>query len=84
MTDISMKYDTYMHLDTVQTIDLTAFHRYDSFTPTDKKENKSFPRIAFLKISCNRTMHTFAFAPPHNAHSSQKQKRAILLKHKII
>jgi len=53
-------------------------------TQTDKKENKIFPRFTFLKISCNRTLHTFAFAPPHKADPSQKQKSAILPTHSII
>jgi len=47
-------------------------------TQTDKKENKICRRFAFLKISCKRTLHTFAFAQPHRAYTSQKQKSAIL------
>ncbi len=84
MTDCSIKHDTDLHRDTtVQTIDLTAFHRHDICKQilTDKKENINCPRFAFLKISCKRTLHTFAFAPPHKANPSQKQKRAILPTH---
>ena len=85
MTDILIKYDTDLHLDKImQTHDTTAFHRYDNWTPTEKKENNLFPRFAFLKISCNHTLHTFAFAPPHEADPSQKQKSAILPTHNII
>ena len=87
MTDFSMKYDTDFNLDTkAQTLDLTAFHRHDSYTltPTDKEENKIYQRLTFFKISCNSTLHTFAFAPPHNAYASQKQKSAILPTHNII
>jgi hypothetical protein len=64
--------------------DSAAFHRLISLKQilTDKKENKIFPRFAFLKISCKRTLHTFAFAPPHKANPSQKQKSAILPTHK--
>jgi hypothetical protein len=52
MTDFLIKYDTDLQLNsTVQTIDLTAFHRHDNWTPTDKKENKICQRFAFLKIS---------------------------------
>ena len=63
--------------------DSTAFHRHDNLTLTltEKKENIFCPRFAFLKISCKRTLHTFAFAPPHKANPSQKQKRAILPTH---
>jgi hypothetical protein len=78
MTVISIKHDTDLHLDKVLTVDLTAFHRHDSLTLTDKKENINCQRFAFLKISCKRTLHTFAFAQPHNANPSQKQKSAIL------
>ena len=53
MTDFSIKHDTDLHLNKVQIIDLTAFHRHDSLTQTDKKENKIYPRFAFLKNSCN-------------------------------
>ena len=38
MTVISIKHDTDLQLDRVPTIDLTAFHRYDSFTKTDNKK----------------------------------------------
>ena len=51
MTVISIKHDTDLHLDIVQTFDLNAFHSHDSFTLTDKKENKICQRFAFLKIS---------------------------------
>jgi len=79
MTDISMKYDTDLHLDKVmQTYDLNAFHRYDNWTPTEKKEDNLFHRFAFLKISCNRTLHTFAFALPHKAYPSHKAKECNL------
>lgn len=84
MTNSSIIHDTYLHFDTaMQTPDLTAFHRHDSLTlaQTEKKENKTFPRFAFLKISCNRTLHTFAFAQPHKANPSQKQMCAILPTH---
>jgi hypothetical protein len=39
--------------------DLTVLHRRDSFrqTSTDKKENKYFPRFAFLKISKSFAAH---------------------------
>jgi len=81
MTVISIKHDTDLHLDIVPTVDLTVFHRYDSLYQTGKKENKICPRFAFLKIYCQRTLHTFAFALPHNAYPSQKQKSAILPTH---
>jgi hypothetical protein len=52
MTNIKLKYDTDLQLDTiVSAIDLTAFHRYDSLYQTDKKENINCLRFAFLKIS---------------------------------
>jgi len=54
MTVISIKHDTDLHLDTVHTIDLTAFHRHDSLalTQTDKKENKIC--IVYWKIAITR------------------------------
>ena len=51
MTVISIKHDTDLHLDTVQTIDLKLFHRHDSLQQIDKKENINCSRFAFLKIS---------------------------------
>ena len=57
MTDSSIKYESYLHLDSiVQTIDLTAFHRLERYTKTqtDKKENSICRRFAFLKISKKR------------------------------
>ena len=48
MKVISIKHDTDLQLDTtVQTIDLTAFHRHDSLFQT----NINCTRFAFLKIS---------------------------------
>jgi len=72
-TDKAKFYDRFMQPDS------TAFHRQDSLrlTLTGKKENINCPHFAFLKISCNRTLHTFAFAQPHKADTSQKQKSAI-------
>lgn len=78
MTNSSILHDINLHLDKVPTIDLTAFHRYNSLIQADKKENINCHRFAFFKINCKRTLHTFAFAPPHKANPSQKQKSAIL------
>jgi len=50
---------------------------------TELKKIKSRP-FAFLKISCNRTLYTFAFDTPHIANPSQKQKSAILPTQKIV
>lgn len=60
MTNILMKYNTNLHHNTdIQTIDLIAFHRHDRLTqtPIDRKENKAFPRFAFLKISKKDLLH---------------------------
>jgi hypothetical protein len=64
MTVISIKHDTDLHLETkAQAIDLTAFHRYDSLTMTDKKGNKICPRFAFLKISKIGLQHICLLPP---------------------
>lgn len=80
MTDTFIFTDTNIFQDRFIQPDSTAFDRLDSLTltQTDRKVNIDFPRFAFLNISYKRTLHTFAFAPPHKAYPSQKQKSAIL------
>jgi len=64
MTDFLMKIDIDLQLNTNMRTDSTAFHRHGNLTQTDKKENKDFPRFAFLKISKIR----FAAHLPAPAH----------------
>jgi hypothetical protein len=85
MTVISIKYDTYLQLDRVPTIDLTAFHRLDSLTLTVKKENINCQRFAFLKISKTRVAaHLLVAAFGGWASPTTSKRAAILPMHSII
>ena len=79
MTVISIKHDTDLHLDKVQTIDLTAFHRYDILYQTDKKENINCQRFAFLKISKLRFAAHLLVAAFGGWASPTTSKRAAIL-----
>jgi hypothetical protein len=79
MTIFSTKHGTDLHLDTVPTIDLIAFHRLDSFIQTDKKENKICPRFAFLKISKIRFAAHLLVAAFGGWASPTTSKRAAIL-----
>jgi hypothetical protein len=86
MKVISIKHDTDLRLDrAMQTIDLTAFHRLDRLTLTDKKENKICPRFAFLKISKIRfAAHLLVAAFGGWASPTTSKRAAIFLTHSII
>ena len=73
MTDFLMKLATDLHLDKFMQLDSTAFHRHDSLTQTEKKENKNFPRFAFLKISKIRFAAHLP-APAHGLTPTQAKK----------
>ena len=80
MTVYSIKHDTDLHLETVPTIDLTAFHRHDNLYLTDKKENKICQRFAFLKISKIRfAAHLLVAAFGGWASPTTSKRAAILL-----
>jgi hypothetical protein len=79
MTVIPIKHDTDLHLDTVQTIDLTAFNRYDSLSQIDKKENKICSRFAFSKISLIRFAAHLLVAAFGGWASPTTSKRAAIL-----
>ena len=82
MTVISIKHNAYMHLDTVPTIDLTAFHRQDCLNKTD---NKICQRFAFFKISKIRfAAHLLVAAFGGWASPTTSKRAAMLLTHSII
>ena len=77
MTVILIKHDTDLQLDKVRTVDLTAFHRYDSQPLID---NKNYPRFAFLKISKIRfAAHLLVAAFGGWASPTTSKRAAILL-----
>lgn len=61
--------------------DLTVLQRQDSFkqTSTDKKENKYFPRFAFLKISKKFAAHLHVAACGGWASPTACKRAAIIL-----
>ena len=84
MRDFSMKLDTDLQLGTDMQSDSTVFHRQGNLTQTDKKENKDFPRFAFLKISKIRfAAHLLVAAFGGWASPTTSKRAAILLTQSI-
>lgn len=74
MIDFSMKFDTALQLDKDMQTDSTAFHRQGNLPQTDKKENKDFPRFAFLKISSSHSLALLVLPKHHKPTLLQNQK----------
>lgn len=68
INDIDFHFDKVM-----QTNDMTALQRQNNCTMTDKRENKYFPRFAFLKISKERNAAHLP-APAHGLTPAQAKE----------